>query len=199
MNIDLLFTQDGQAGLITSDIPLKKIVGALLDLETGLLCFEHADMDQFEMNIPVEPEFYGVLDHVAMLHVGAFKNDHIAQAYQIPLMFLDDPYRGEALAKAETPEMPLTAFGQFVRRCVAGQPVHRDDLGDEDHAGCVLGDAVPSALEFAPHLARRLGMEVKPAAQPSGPGPSAPGLGGGSSGGGGGYFRPVTDEDDKGE
>jgi len=198
MNIDLLFTQDGEAGLIASDIPVKKIAGVLLDTQSGLMSFEYADMDHLELNIPIDAEFFSVLDGCSMLHIGSYKNEHIAQAYQIPLMFLDDPYRGDMLGQAQDHPMPLTAFGQFIKRCIAGQPVHRDDLGDDDAMGCILGDAVPSALQFAPHLVRRLGMEAKPSAQPSGPGPSAPGLGGGSSSGGGrSYFQPKDDGSDE--
>ena len=195
MNIDLLFTQEGEAGLIASDIPLKKIAGVLVDVESGLLSIEYVDMDHLEMNIPVEAEFFTPLEHNQTLHIGAYKAGHIAQAYQIPLMFLDDPYRADALSKTEVSKTPLLAFGSFVKRCIAGQPVHRDDLGDEEAVGCILGDAVPSSLEFAPHLARRLGMEVQPKAQPSAPGPSAPGLGGGGSSGGGTYFQPIVEDD----
>jgi hypothetical protein len=59
-------------------------------------------------------------------------------------------------------------------------------LGDEDGMGCILGDASPSSLEFAPHLARRHALEAKPNIAPV----NAPGmgLGGSSSGGGGGGY-----------
>ena len=53
--------------------------------------------------------------------------------------------------------------------------------------GCILGDASPSALQFAPHLARRVAMEASPQAAPSGP--SGPGLGGGGGGGRAGQIR----------
>ncbi len=199
MNIDLLFTQEGEAGLIASDIPLKKIAGILIDVQSGILSIEYVDMDNLEMNIPVEGEFFAPLEHNNMLHIGAYKNGHIAQAYQIPLMFLDDPYRGDSLLNAEPSSTPLSAFGAFIRKCVAGQPVHRDDLGDEEAVGCILGDAVPSSLEFAPHLARRLGMEAQPTAKPSGPMPSGPGGMGGGGSSGGTYFKPVTDDDGEDE
>jgi len=195
MNIDLLFTTEGEAGLLASDIPLKKIAGILIDVDSGLLSIEYVDMDHFEMNIPVEPEFFTPLEHNQFLHIGAYKAGHIAQAYQIPLMFLDDPYRADIL-KYEVSKTPLMAFGSFVKKCITGQPVHREDLEDDEVVGCILGDAVPSSLEFAPHLARRLGMEAQPKAQPSAPGPSGPGLGGGSSGGGS-YFKPIIDKDDE--
>ncbi len=183
MDIDLLFTDDGEAGLICSENPMTKAVGVLFDPASGLLTLEYSDMDFLEMNIPVDSEFFGWLDHSPLLHLGAVSGGYIAQAYQIPIMFADDPYRGKALGAGTGAQNPLAAFDYFVKDCVSGQPVHREDLSD-DSFGCVLGDAVPSSLEFAPHLARRHALEVAPKAAPSGPGPGGPGLGGSSGGGG---------------
>ena len=182
MDIDLLFTETGEAGLICSENLVKKALGLLFDMQTGLMSIEYADMDALDFNIPIDEEFHETLDRCQFLHIGAVKEGNIAQAYQIPLMFLDDPYRGEMLGRTPQAKNPLQAFDFFIKRCVQGQPVHRDDLGDESNAGCVLGDAVPSALQFAPHLARRHAMEVRPVAAPSGP--NVPGMGLGGSGGG---------------
>ncbi len=192
MDIDLLFTEKGQAGLICSENLLKKALGLLLDTQTGLATIEYNDGDFLEMNIPVESEYFAALDLTTQIHLGAVKDGHIAQAYQIPIMFLDDPYRAEALGAARQVSNPLQAFEYFVKRCVKGQPVYRDDLGDEDKMGCILGDAVPSSLQFAPHLERRHALEAKPQAAPSAPGPSTPGLGGG----GGGSTVPPKRSDD---
>ena len=183
MNIDLLFTQTGEAGLIFSQNLVQKALGIVFDTQTGILTLEFADMDYLEFNIPVDDEFFEPLDYITQIHIGAISNEHIAQAYQVPFMFLDDPYRGEALRNIQQANNPLEAFNYFVKSCVAGQPVHREDLGNEDTMGCVLGDASPSSLEFAPHLARRHAMEITPKAAPTGPGIAGPGLGG--SGGGG--------------
>lgn len=181
MDIDLLFTAEGEAGLICKENPVQKAAGLVFDKESGVLTLEFVDMDYLDLNIPVGDEFREALDYCAQIHIGAIKNGHIAQAYQIPFMFLDDPYRAEALAGAHPPESPLMAFDLFVKRCVTGQPVNRDDLGNEDTMGCVLGEASPQSLEFAPHLARRHAMEVAPKLAP---GMNVPGLGLGSSGGG---------------
>ncbi len=183
MNIDLLFTAGGEAGLISSENLVQKVAGVVFDTTSGLMTLEYVDMDFLELNIPVEAEFNATLDMSPQIHIGAVKDGNIAQAYQVPFMFLDDPYRGEAFKSVVQPAQPLEAFGYFVKSTVFGQPVHREDLGDESAMGCILGDAVPSALQFAPHLARRHQMEVAPKAAPSGPGPSAPGLGGGGGGG----------------
>lgn len=182
MNIDLLFTQTGDVGLICSENPVKKTIGIVFDTQTGMLTAEYADMDYLELNIPVDAEYFEALDQTGQIHLGAVKNGNISQAYQIPFMFLDDPYRNESMLKTVQLPNPLQAFERFVKSCIVGQPVHRDDLGDESAMGCILGDAIPSSLQFAPHLARRHQMEASPKAMPAlNLGPSAPGLGGGSS------------------
>ena len=186
MNIDLLFTKQNEAGLISNENLAKKVIGALFDPQTGLMSLEYADMDYLEFNICVDEDFFIMLDMCSQLHIGAVKGGNIAQAYQIPLMFLDDPYRGEALKQnIMQAQKPLKAFSAFIKSCVAGQPVHRDDLGNDESASCVLGDSIPSALQFAPHLARRHTMEVAPKASLHNmPRFSAPSLGGSGTGGG---------------
>lgn len=178
MNIDLLLTEHGEAGLISSENLSKKLVGVVFDPPTGIFTLEFVDMDYMDLNISVDAYYNQYLDINQTLHIGSVKEGHIGQAYQVPLMFSDDPYRNEIM-KAEPAANPLMAFQYFVNACIAGQPVHRDDLGDEDNMGCVLGDSSPSSLEFAPHLARRHALEAKPNIAPV----NAPGMGlGGSSG-----------------
>lgn len=196
MNIDLLVTQKGEVGLLSSENLVKKAIGVLFDPEQGFLSFEFADMDSMDLNIPVEGEFTPMLDSCPLIHFGAVKDGKIAQAYQIPLMFLNDPYRTQAYRSAKPSPKPLAAFSYFIRACTLGQPVHRDDAGDESTMGCILGDSLPSALQFAPHLARRHTMEVAPSAAPH---INAPGLGLGGSGSSGRTtyqtYRTSKDED----
>jgi hypothetical protein len=196
MDIDLLFTRPGEAGLIFSENLVKKAAGVVLDTKTGLLSLEYVDADYMELNIPVEPDFFAMLDINPHIHIGAVKGGNIAQAYQVPLMFQDDPYRGQQMMNMPPDNYALQAFNLFVRRCYTGQPVHRDDLGNESTMGCILGDATPSSLQFAPHLARRHAMEMAPKAAPHNqPRFSGPGLG--SSGGGGStYRRPPNNTDE---
>jgi hypothetical protein len=195
MNIDLLFTENGEAGLISSENLVKKASGIVLDTKNGVLTLEYVDSDYEELNIPVESEFFGILEYCGRVHVGAIKNGNIAQAYQIPFMFLDDPYRGQDIEQLVQPKNPLHAFGLFVKKVISGQPVHRSDLGDETAMGCVLGDASPASLQFAPHLQRRVALEAGPRAVPTHAlrygGPATPGLGGG------GYVYRNTDDDKK--
>src|SRR5688572_15243746 len=56
MNIDLLFTEKGEAGLIASENLVKKASGIVLDTKNGVLTLEYVDSDYEELNIPVEPE-----------------------------------------------------------------------------------------------------------------------------------------------
>lgn len=197
MDIDLLFTNEGEAGLIANGNFVKKAIGVVLDSQSGILTLEYADSDYMEFNIPVERDYFPALDVNTRIHVGAIKNGNIAQAYQVPLMFLDDPYRGEMLRGSREQDNPLQAFNYFVKRCAAGQPVHRGDLGDEKTMGCVLGDASPANLQFAPHLARRhaleAGQKIIPALNV--PHIQGPGLGTGSPGGRSMYQQPTKKDD----
>lgn len=189
MNIDLLFTPKGEAGLICSENLFAKTVGVTFDKTGGMLTLEFSAMDDMELNIPVEAEFFDRLDLCPQIHIGAVKNGKIAQAYQVPLMMLDDPYRANAFRHVKAPKKPLAAFSYFIKSCVFGQPVHRDDAGDESTMGCILGEVAPVSLEFAPHLERQYTFEAAPVAAPS---INAPGLGLGGSGGGssgGGHYR----------
>ncbi len=191
MDIDLLFTAQGECGLICSDNLVKKAAGVVFNVVNKILTLEYNDMDYMDLNIPVEPEYLEILDYCALIHVGSFKNGHIAQAYQVPFMIADDPYRAEAMGRPAKPEKELMAFERFVKGCQAGQPVHRDDLGNEETMGCILGDACPSDLQFAPHLARRRTFETTPKLAPG----NVPGLGLGSSGSGGGSVRTPVNKD----
>lgn len=180
MDVDLLLTPKGEVGLLSNENLIKKVAGIILDTDNGILTLEFTDMDFLDLNIPVEQEHFGTLDLCPLIHIGAIKNKHISQAYQVPLMFLDDPYRAELFKNVKPSSKPLDAFYYFLTNCVLGQPVHRKDAGNEDSLGCILGDNMPSDLQFAPHLARRHSIETRPEAIHT---PNAPGIGlGGSTG-----------------
>lgn len=192
MNIDLLFTRSGAAGLLSSSNWFKKVAGILLDTKNGLITVEYADTDFLELNIPVEAEYFSLLDFNQSLYLGSIVQGHISQAYQVPLLFSDDPYRNQNLRPLQD-DNPLTAFSYFIKACVSGQPVHREDLSDDATMGCILGDASPASLAFAPHLARRHAFEVKPQLDLS----HLPTLGLGGGGGGGGGTTRRGDGDKK--
>ncbi len=199
MNIDLLFSNESEAGLICSENLVKKAIGILFDNTTGMMNVEFADMDQLEFNIPIDEDLWQYLDLNNTIYIGSVIKGNIAQAYQIPLLFLDDPYRGDKLGAIKQQKRPLVAFNSFVTRCTIGQPVHRDDLDNDTASSCVLGDASPSSLQFAPHLARQHAIEARPAAAPSAPGFSTPGLGGSTSGGSSHYSNTQPSDSDEGE
>ena len=183
MNIDILFSRTGEAGLIANENFPKKMAGVLIDTSTGAITIEYVDSDHLDMNIPLDLSLAPMFDSMMHIHVGAVKAGQIGQGYQVPIMIADDPYRGEMLAQIPTPSMPLSQFAHFIKKAMSGQPIHREDLGDETTTGCILGDAVPSTLQFAPHLAKRQSLEASPQMAPKGPAPSAPGLGlGGGTG-----------------
>lgn len=182
MDIDLLFTERGEAGLICKGNLVTKAVGSIFDPPSATLTLELADMDYLECNIPIDSDFGALLDNCQYLHIGSVKQGQIGQAYQVSLLIANDPYRTEIAEDIAFQQIPLRAFELFVRRCTQGQPIHREDLGNEDTMGCVLGDASPASLQFAPHLARRHALEARPSAAPS----AAPGMGLGTRGGGSG-------------
>lgn len=195
MNIDILFSARGEAGLVANQNFASKLAGVVLDKATGEMTLEYADSDYLALNIPLELARCSMFERVFHMHIGSVKNGQIGQAYQVPVMIQDDPYRGDVLAEIPASEYPLSEFQAFIKKAISGQPMHRDDVGDEGGVGCILGDAVPSALQFAPHLAQRQTLEAAPKMQPSGPAPSAPGMGMG--GGGSGGFTGGSGKDGK--
>ena len=183
MDIDFLLTQKGEVGLLSSENLFKKVSGVLFDHENGRLALEYTDMDYLDLNIPIEEEYFNILNMCLMIHIGTVKNGNISQAYQVPLMFLNDPYRTEIFKHVTPPSKPLESFHYFIKSCVLGQPVHRKDTGDESTLGCILGNNQPSDLKFAPHLARRYAIESKPEFIESPDRFSAPAMGMGTNSG----------------
>lgn len=191
MNIDLLFTADGTAGLIASTNFPHKVVGVLFEPSSGTLSLEFANMHTLLLNIPVEEAGQVMLETLYFPFIGAIKAGHIAQAYQAPLVILGHVMHASMAAHAAPYRSPLLAFESFMTACVTGQPVHRIDLSDEGTVGCVLGSAAPTTLVFAPHLLPQRALE----AAPRGPAPKGPGLGlGGGGSTGGGLYIPPNDE-----
>ena len=103
MNIDLLFNARGECGLLSSENFIKKLVGVVFDISEGMLSLEFTDMSHMDLNIPVEEDFFNTLEFTPLVHIGAVKEGKIAQAYQVPLMLLDDPYRAAAFKNVKIP------------------------------------------------------------------------------------------------
>ena len=183
MNIDLFLGPHGEAGLLCDRIPGPDVAGAIFDAQTMELTIEYAQAEEpLHLNIPVEAEYRDVLLFSHKIYIGMLKDGLIAETLIVPLLYLNDPYgsdfgQGSPLAKAKR---SLIGFEQFMKRCDAAQPVHREDLGDENSAGCVLRGMDPHALEFVPQLVRQRMLETGPRAATIA---SAPGLHMGGSGG----------------
>lgn len=182
MNIDLLLTDQGEPGLVSDTGFDHPVAGVMYDAESGQITLEFGEAEPLELNIPIGSETGDGLRHIIEIQVGIIERGMIADNRQVPLVLLNDPFGGGNAGRfAVRPRNSVSSFESFMRRCTSGQPVHRDDLGDERHAGSILGSVSPAVLQFAPHLARQKTLEASPHLAPA---PPAPGMGPGGAGGG---------------
>lgn len=215
LNIDLFLTKHGEGGLLC-DRPFPHApVGTILDAQTRELTLEfYGDVDTMHLNIPIEAEYLDMMLFSHRLYVGLLDEGKIAETVQVPMAYLHDPYGSDFRDETplSRPRRSLIGFEQFMRRCVAAQPIHRDDLGDEGSAGSVLRGMDRNALQYVPQLVRQRMLEAAPKMGPSGmdaalsygaPGAEGP-KGPGGMGGGGGrppmrriIRKPQTGQDDK--
>lgn len=205
MNIDLLQSKEGQMAIVGDRSFDSPVAGVMFDIQTGLMSLEFADDEPLDMNIPIEQDFGAHFDLMLDIYVGSIENGAITDARRVPVMLMNDPFGGGNTGRfAVKPGRALGAFEAFLKKCVAGQPLHRDDLGDEGSAGGVMGGINPAVLQFSPQLARQRAIEAAHRAAPVAA-PSAPGFGPKGMGGGGNNTirrtpppqqRPQVDEDD---
>lgn len=174
-------TEQGEAGLVCDAGLGSPAAGVMFDAETRALCVELADHSSFEMNIPVEDQMAENLLCASAIQIGTIENGEIQDNQQVPLMLVNDPEGLSTRGRPVRPSRSVLVFESFLKRCVAAQPVHRDDLGDEKTLEGVMGGINTAVLKFAPNLARQRVMEVSPHLAPKGP--AAPGLGLGRGGG----------------
>lgn len=211
MNIDLLMTKKHELGLVC-DAAFSSVVSAVLyDEETRALTLELADMDTIHTNIPVEDDISNVLKNSYVLQIGVVEDGAITDHRKVPLMLLQDlGFLAQQGGQMRPPPASVSEFTYFMKECVTGQPLHRDDLGDESASGSVVGGLNRAVLDLAPHLARQRTLEAAHNFKPAGPaGPSVPGMnmgGGGNGMAGGGMLGrggnnqntlPPSDEDDQ--
>jgi len=187
VNIDLLLTQQGDAGLVCDGAFESPVAGVIFDAEMRQITLEHANLDTAELNIPVEDDIAQALLWATSVQVGVIEGGQIQDNRQVPLMLLNDPDAEPGYDKPSRASNSVTAFERFLKACVTGQPLHRDDLGDEDESGSVVGGMNRAVLQFAPHLARQRTLEASHDLKLHGPAPMAPGMG---LGGGGGSATP---------
>jgi len=64
----------------------------------------------------------------------------------------------------------------WLKNVTSGQPLHRDDLGQEDESSGSLRGISPSVLKLAPQLQQTLTQELDNAPKYEGPAMSVPGM-----------------------
>ncbi len=185
MNIDLLLTKNGDAGLVCDGAFESPVAGVIFDAEMRQVTLEYANLETTEMNIPVEDGIAESLLWAFALQVGVIVDDKIQETRQVPLMHLNDPGGQAGYQKPARASSSVSMFERFLKDCSTGQPLHRDDLGDESVSGSVVGGVNRAVLQFAPQLARQKTLEATHDLKMAGPAPSGPGMGLGGRGGGG--------------
>ena len=138
MNIDLLLTQQGEAGLLCDSLFPNPVAAIMLDAELHQISLEFSDMESMDLNIPVEDSFLHSLLYAEFIQVGAVVDGTISASNQVPIVFLNDPYGTGQPSIPPKAKNSVLEFENFMKRAVTGQPAHRDDLGDEATADSVM-------------------------------------------------------------
>ena len=185
MDIDLLLTPEGDTGLVSDASFGSPVAGAMFDVQTRMFTLEFADLDSLDLNIPVDDDYLPALLYAAGVQIGVIENGQVEDSWQVPLMLINDPDARPGRERPIRRSNSVLAFEKFVRSAVAGQPLHRDNLGDEASSGSVMAGMNRAVLQFAPQLARQRALEAQPNFVPQ----NAPGLG---LGGGSGRGRSAT-------
>lgn len=185
MNIDLLVTDNGEAGIVSDVMFDSPVAGVMYDSMTGTMSIEFSDMNALDMNIPVDSDLGQYLYYSMSVQVGTIEKGTIQDNRQVPLVITSHQDNGDAIEGISKISNSVLAFEAFLKHCVTGQPLHRDDLSNEESIEGVMSGINTDVLHFAPHLARQKTMEAAPTMAPKGPIPSGPsGMGGGMAGGG---------------
>lgn len=183
MNIDLLLTTKGEAGLVCDQASGSPVAGIMFDSDTGLLTLEYTEIDPLDLNIPVDDSYIESLYYANTMQIGTIVDGEIRDSRQVPILLANDPQANSDRARFAKPRSSVMAFEKFLKDCVKGQPIHREDLSDENSSGSVMGGMSAAIMKFAPHLARQRTFEAAPHLAPKGPAPPGMGLGGRSGGG----------------
>lgn len=189
MQIDLLSTSGGEAGLVSNRTYDSQVSGIIFDVGEQSLTLEFGQsMDSLKLNIPVADDFVDTLKSSHYLHVCAVEKGRMTYAAQVPLMKVsvdEDDFAGHTLNRGVMPLQTWLKDAKFA------QSVHRDNLGDTGSNGGIMHREGLSraTLQVAPQLAQQLVKEQQLAqraqlqntprmAPPSlGPGTSTPTLG----------------------
>lgn len=185
MDIDLFLTPYGECGLLCSKEFEGLPAGVIFDAETLELTAEFIETSPFHFNITVEEQLRENILFTQKLYLGFLEAGMIADTIEVPLLYLNDPYGSDfgSQKKLQKPIRSMVAFEQFMKRTIAAQPIHRNDLSDETSSGSVLKGMNPKQLEFVPQLIRQRMLELAPQGPaapaatftPDGPGMRGPG------------------------
>lgn len=155
---------------------------------------EMEDHQSMKLNINLDDEFIEAMRYSQMIEVGVLFDGKITESLQVPLITLEEdaPYSFD--------DMPFRMnsvlhFESFIKNCTAGQPVHRDDLGNEASLSSLMDATQLVAPQFAPKLAHQRQLEAAPRTPGMNHAPQFSGPGGG---GGGPYRRTPAANRSKG-
>jgi hypothetical protein len=189
MNIDLFFTGKGEPGLICDRPFDDQVIAVFFDPDERHLSAEMDGHHSLLMNIPVQDELLESLRYCDTIGIGVVTGDVITQSLQVPLIAIEDDFM-QSLALPKFRGSSVASLESFIRNCQTGQPVHRDDLGDETALDTIMKAGTMSSPQFSPQLAHQRRLEAAPRAPAPGNVPSfGPGGGGGAGGGGSPVYR----------
>jgi hypothetical protein len=191
MNIDI-FSQNGyakgsaRAGLLASGVFPSIPAAVLYDAQTYHLTVEFTETDPLHTNIEIDPDFSDRLLQIQSIYFGGISNGAIDEALTLPFIVLNDPH-GTPMTLNSAPQAmrQLKEFDQFIKQAEYAQPVHREDLTDEDSSHSILSNVDRKALGFSPRLLRQVQLGIgpqAPAAQPQIQPQAAPAMGQGTAG-----------------
>lgn len=174
MNVDLVMS-DNEAGLVSDKLPQKPMVGLLFDLETRMMTLEIKDDDSIHFNIPVHDDFVEVLEQRPYLHFGFMRDDEMLDAMQLPLAVLSPRYsfRDSLMTMAaQRTSRSILHITNFLKNVRSGQPINRENIGDESGLKPVSAGLNPALLKYAPFLKQQMSIEKSQQVKPVQPKPT---------------------------
>lgn len=185
-------TSQGEAGLVCDKLLPAPVRAVNYDVQKSDLILKFPNGAALTLNIPVDSTLSIHLTRLSEIHFGTIEDGKIIAVQQVPLYIIGAPYIEGQTRKQTQSRISPTAFEHFMKRCVFGQPVHRDDIKSDKMIGGILEGVSPAVLKFAENLKTQQDIEF---AQSYTPGPVfAPGmsLGGSGSGSGGTHPKPPS-------
>lgn len=159
MNIDLLMTRKNESGLV-HDTPIGfPPTHVILDYDAGHMTLYGNGEKSLWMNIPVALDTLEKIIQTMGLHVGYLKDGLIEDIIYVPLV-ISTSMDINVERVIPPPRVSAMSFEIFMRECMIGQALHRDDIASDVKSSGILEDLSPSVLKFAPSLAQQRKMEM---------------------------------------